>query len=251
MEHRLLWNVEAESILITRDPVWGGALAYFFGGRPMGTPHLVELVSNVELFTESVAVDGFYPVTTSQDDQGTWRAEVPRTFGAAAREIAQEAIAHVTDGISTNPYGGGSVFLEECEKTVTFGEINALNIGSLWELSSDEIEAIQGGSSLPEGAVQAYAKAFETDDFETADVEGYFVAELAHGQSLQEWYESEYVDEQELRVTVDLLGSPTPVTLTFSEVVAKLASLHMSVEVDTVSLEQEFTEQDGFVFVVH
>lgn len=248
MSERAYFGTTGDAVLICEEPGRTGAIVYLFDGYPKEGENLTAMsITDVDEYTgELVAQD--YVVPEIWGAQGSRFIRVPRSVGIAARDIATRALRALKYRECTNESdklverNHEVTFFSEDDIRVTFVERGAYLGTDSFTLTEDELEEASDRTGLTFEAVEAYARAFETTDVGDFS-EDHFAGELDGGQTLEEWY-LDYREDYEVMV-----GNTSH---TVSDLISSLNELGLTVEAtDTIMIEQDFREQDGFVFRNH
>lgn len=244
---RTYFGDTGDAVLICEESDRDGAVVYMFQGYPKDGENVMAMsITDVNEYIDELTRQD-YVIPEIWEAQGSRFIRVPRSVGVAARDIATRALRNHKYMERTSRYENFDEskhkveFFTEDATTVTFVESTGIHHRS-FVLSDDELEAASDATGLEFDAVQAYATAFETTDVD--DFEGeHFAGELDGGNTLEEWY-LDHMEDYEVMV-----GDEAHMV---SDLIASLNEIGLTVEAtDTVMIEQEFTEQDGFIFRNH
>ena len=242
------FGTSGDAIMICEESNRDGAVVYMFQGYPKDGENVMamSITDVIEYTNELIRQD--YVIPEIWEAQGSRFIRVPRSVGVAARDIATCALYNLLYQSRSNRYERleerrhAVEFFTEDAGRVTFVERGPHLHHRSFALSGDELEAASDATDLVFDAVQAYATAFETTDID--DFEGeHFVGELDGGNTLEEWY-LDHMEDYDVMV-----GDETHLV---SDLIASLNEIGLTVEAtDTIMIEQEYTEQGGFIFRNH
>lgn len=245
---RTYFGTSGVAVLICEESNRDGAVVYMFQGYPKDGENIMTMsITDVNEYTNEL-IQQDYVIPEIWEAQGSRFIRVPRSVGVAARDIATRALHNLLYQSRSNrcerleERRHAVEFFTEDAGRVTFVERDSHLHHQSFTLSGDELEAASDDTGLEFDAVQAYATAFETTDVDNFEGE-HFVGELDGGNTLEEWY-LDHMEDYDVMV-----GDEVHLV---SDLIASLNEIGLTVEAtDTVAIEQEFTEQDGFIFRNH
>lgn len=245
---RTYFGDTGDAVLICEESDRDGAVVYMFQGYPKdGENVMATSITDVNEYIDELTRQN-YVIPEIWEAGGSRFIRVPRSVGVAARDVATRALYNLLYQARSNRYERleerrhAVEFFTEDARRVTFVERGPYLHHRSFALSEDELEAASDATGLEFDAVQAYATAFETTDVD--DFEGeHFAGALDGGNTLEEWY-LDHVEDYEVMVGKE--------SHTVGDLIAALNEFGLTVEAtDTVRIDQEFTEQGGFIFRNH